>query len=118
MRFLTIYSAPERNAPPTQAEMDAMGKFIQWMLAEGKLITTEGCLPTRLGARVHQEQGKTTITDGPFSEAKEVVGGFAIIEAKDLDEAKELTKKFLAVAGDGTSEIRQLYEAPAVAPQR
>ena len=58
--------------------------------------------------------GKITVTDGPFSEAKEVIGGFAIIEADSKDEAIALTKRFLDVAGDGESEIRQLYEVPAM----
>ena len=56
--------------------------------------------------------GKTTVTDGPFTEVKEVVGGFALIEAKSKADAVELTKNFLQVAGDGECELRQLYEAP------
>lgn len=113
MRFLTIFSHVERHAPPTQAEMEAMGKLIDQMKRDGTLITTEGCLPSALGARVRRSGDKVTVTDGPFAETKELVGGFAIIEAKSKEHAIELTRTFLQVAGDGVSEIRQLYEQPA-----
>ena len=110
MRFLSIYKNVERNAPPTAAEMAAMGKLIEEGFQKGWLIATEGCLPTTLGARVRREGGKVTATDGPFTEAKEVVGGFAILKANSREEAVELTKHFLSVAGDGECELRQLYE--------
>jgi hypothetical protein len=113
MRFLTIFQSPERDTPPTEAEMATMGAFIEEAAKAGWLLTTEGCLPTRLGARVRQASGEVTITDGPFTEAKEVVGGFAIIQASSKEEAIALTRRFLNVAGDGECEIRQLYEAPA-----
>ena len=113
MRFLTIFKNVERESPPTEAEMGAMGAFIEEAAAAGWLVTTEGCLPSGLGARVRLADGKVTVTDGPFTEAKEVVGGFAVIEASSKDAAIELTKQFLAVAGDGECEIRQLYAAPA-----
>jgi hypothetical protein len=76
----------------------------------GWLLATEGCLPTALGARVRRSNSKLAVTDGPFTEAKEVVGGFAILKANSKQEAIELTRKFLAVAGDGECELRQLYE--------
>jgi hypothetical protein len=113
MRFLTIYKAAETGQPPTQQHMDDMNRLIQEMISAGTLISTEGCLPTALGARVRRDGDTVTVTDGPFTEAKEVVGGFAIIEAASKEHAIELTRRFLAVAGDGESEIRQLYEVPA-----
>jgi hypothetical protein len=116
MRFLSIYSvpAPKHDAPPTQAEMDKMGALIEQAMNEGWLLSTEGCLPTSLGARVRRTGGTVTVTDGPFAEAKEVVGGFAIIKADSKEQAIELTRRFLEVAGDGVCELRQLYDAPAV----
>jgi len=117
VRYLAIFKTVERNQPPTQEEMDRMNALIQEMLAEGTLITTEGCLPSALGARVRRSGSEITVTDGPFTESKEVVGGFAILEARDRTHVIELTKRFLAVAGEGESEIRQLYEAPAVVAQ-
>lgn len=113
MRFLTIFNSVERDTPPTEDEMASMGKFIEDAAKAGWLLSTEGCLPTSLGARVRLADGKITVTDGPFSESKEVVGGFALIQAHSKEEAIALTKQFLGVAGDGECEIRQLYEAPA-----
>jgi hypothetical protein len=90
-----------------------MGKFIEQAFKEGYLLSTEGCLPSALGARVRNSGGNDTITDGPFTESKELIGGFALIQAKSKDDAIEFTKRFLKVAGDGETEIRQLYEQPA-----
>ena len=113
MKFLCIYkpSKPE-GTPPTQEEMAEMGKFIEESFKSGVLIATEGCLPSALGARVRLSGGKFTVTDGPFTEAKEVVGGFALMRAGSKQEMIDLTKRFLAIAGDGETEIRQVYEAP------
>jgi hypothetical protein len=110
MRFLSIYTHAERTTPPTTEEMATMGKLIEEGMKAGWLLATEGCLPSALGARVRRSNGKLAVTDGPFTEAKEVVGGFAILKANSKQEAIELTRKFLAVAGDGECELRQLYE--------
>ena len=92
-----------------------MGKLVEEGMKAGWLLATEGCLPTALGARVRSSGGKLTVTDGPFTEAKEVVGGFAILRANSKAEAVELVRQFLNHAGDGECELRQLYEAPAAA---
>jgi hypothetical protein len=111
MRFLSIYKSVERNTPPTQEEMAAMGKLIEEGMKKGWLISTEGCLPSSLGARVRKSSGKISVTDGPFTEATEVVGGFAIMKADSKEEAIQLAKDFLKHVGDGECELRQLYEA-------
>jgi hypothetical protein len=110
MRFLSIYKHEERTTPPTAAEMETMGKLIEEGMKAGWLLATEGCLPSALGSRVRRSSGKLSVTDGPFTEAKEVVGGFAILKANSKEEVIELTRKFLAIAGDGECELRQLYE--------
>ncbi|MGC2195263.1 MAG: YciI family protein [Terriglobales bacterium] len=119
MRFLCIYkpSKPE-GTPPTQQEMAEMGKLIEDMQRSGVLLATEGCLPSAKGARVRLSNGKFSVTDGPFTEAKEIVGGFAMIQTKSKEEAIEHTKKFLKIAGDGESEIRQVYDGADCAPQK
>ena len=114
-RYLSIYKTAERTSPPSQEEMDAMGKLIQEGMKAGWLIATEGCLPSALGARVTKRGAQLTVTDGPFTEAKEVVGGFALLKAESKEHAIQLVKDFLKVAGDGDCELRQLYEAPAAA---
>src|SRR5579864_1473852 len=115
MKFLSIYKTAERTTPPTQQEMAVMGKLVEQGFKEGWLLATEGCLPSALGARVRKSSGKVSVTDGPFAESKEVVGGFAILKANSKEEAIQLTKDFLKVAGDGECELRQLYEQGVVA---
>lgn len=112
MRYLSIFRAVERNRPPTEAEMAAMGALIERFARSGHLLSTEGCLPSALGFRVRRDSGKTAVTDGPFTEAKEVIGGFAILNADSKEEAIHLANQFLDVAGDGECEVRRLWEAP------
>jgi hypothetical protein len=112
MRFLSIYKSVERRVPPSHEEMARMGALVEEGFKTGYLVSTEGCLPSALGARVRIANGNVAITDGPFSESKEVVGGFAIIQANSKEEALEHVKKFLKVVGNGECELRQLYEAP------
>jgi hypothetical protein len=114
MRFLCLYKpAKAEGTPPRQEEMAEMGKLIEESFKSGILLATEGCLPTALGARVRRTDGKFKVTDGPFTEAKELVGGFALIRTKSKDEAVAFTKKFMNIAGDGEVELRQVYEQPA-----
>lgn len=116
MKFLSIYKTVERNVPPSAEEMATMGKLVEEGFKSGYLVATEGCLPTKFGARVRRSGSKITTTDGPFAEAKEVVGGFAIIQANSKEEAIERARQFLEVAGEGECELRQIYEqscAPA-----
>jgi len=101
MRYLSIYKAAETGVPPTPDHQAQMGKLIE-----------EGCLPTAKGARVRLSDGTFTVTDGPFTESKEVVGGFAILRATSKQHAIEMTEKFLKLVGGGECEIRELYEAP------
>src|SRR5262245_14626715 len=116
MRFLAVYRSKETGIPPSPENMAAMGKLIEEMAKAGVLIATEGCQPSAKGARVRISGGKFTVTDGPFTETREVVGGFALFQVKSKEEAIEWTKRFLQLAGDGESEIRQLYEEPAFPP--
>jgi hypothetical protein len=111
MKFLSLYKSVERGVPPTQEEMNRMGKLIEEGMKAGWLVATEGCLPSALGARVRRSDGKLSVTDGPFTEAKEVIGGFAILRANSKQEAIQLAKDFLQVVGEGECEIRQIYEA-------
>ncbi len=114
MRFLTIFNGVERDTGPSEAEVAAMEKFIGEGAKAGWLISTEGCMPSALGVRVRRlSDGQTIVTDGPFTESKEVVGGFAIIQADSKEEAIALSKQFMAIGGDGECEIRQMYDVPA-----
>ena len=95
MRFLSIYKSRETGAPPSAEEMAAMGKLIEEGMKAGYLLSVEGCLPSAAGARVRLSDGNFTVTDGPFTEAKEVVGGLAILQANSKEEAVEYLKYFL-----------------------
>jgi hypothetical protein len=112
MKFLSIYKSVEKGVPPSQEEMCKMGELIEEGMRAGYLLKVEGCLPSALGARVRLSSGSVKVTDGPFSESKEVVGGLAIIQANSREEAIQHVKKFLSIAGDGECELRQLFEAP------
>jgi hypothetical protein len=113
MKFLCLYKpAKPEGGLPTPEDMATMGAYIEESLKSGVLIATEGCMPSVLGAKVRRTNGQFTITDGPFAEAKEVVGGFALINADSKEHAIEITRAFMNVAGDGEVEVRQVFEAP------
>ncbi|HTM58952.1 MAG TPA: YciI family protein [Burkholderiales bacterium] len=112
MKFLSMIRIDEKTGQqPTEQLMQDMGKLIDEMTRTGKLVTTSGLRPTREGKRVRLRKGEMFVTDGPFTETKEVIGGYAIVEAASMQEAIELTKRFLAVHGtewDIECEVRQM----------
>ena len=112
MRFLSMIRINENSGQvPSEQLMQDMGKLIDEMTREGTLVRTAGLHPTREGTRVRLQGGQLSTTDGPFTETKEVIGGFAILEAKSMQEALELTKRFLKIHGDGWDiecELRQM----------
>ena len=113
MRFLCVYKPGKPEGTPTRPEeMAEMGAFVEEATKAGWLLATEGCLPSAMGARLRLSEGKYKVTDGPFTESKELVAGFALIQTKSKHEAIDLTKRFLKVAGDGEVEIRQVMEMP------
>ena len=113
MRFISIFTHQPSDRPPTQGEMAAMGKLIEKAMQAGWLIATEGVHFGTTGVRVHKSAGgKFTVTDGPFAETKEVLGGYALLKAASKEEVVELTRGFLNAVGQGTCEIYQLYEMP------
>ncbi|MEU0025143.1 YciI family protein [Streptomyces sp. NPDC006335] len=115
-RYLSMVRIDEQNAPaegPSEALMQRMGELIEEMTKAGVLLDTAGLTPTAQGTRVHWEKGELSVTDGPFTEAKEVVGGYAIVQAKDMAEAIEWTKRFLKVHEEHwtvTCEVREIME--------
>jgi hypothetical protein len=108
MKFLAIYK-PDQLTEPTPENIAAMGELIAEMQRAGVLVLTEGFGPsTSTDARLRLSRGKFTVTDGPFTESKELIAGFAMLEVASREEAIEWGKRFLAIAGDGESEIRPL----------
>ena len=101
MRFLSLIRIDESTGQqPSQRLMDEMGKLMDELTRAGTLVSTAGLRPTKEGVRVRSRHGKLSVTEGPFTETKEVIGGYAILEAKSREEAIELTKRFLEVHGD------------------
>lgn len=98
---------PEEAAPPTPEMMAEMGNFIQEAMQAGVLVATGALQPT--GTRLRLSNGKFTVTDGPFIELKELLAGWAVIQARSLDEAIEWCKRFRKIVGDGESEIVQVF---------
>ncbi len=116
MRFLSIYKCVETNAPLTREEITRMEALIEEGMKSGHLLATEGCLPSVLGARIRLIDGELKVTDGPFTESKEVIGGFALLQASSKEEAVQFAKQFLqVVGGEGECELRQVSETAACA---
>ena len=116
MRFLSMVRINENSGMvPSEQLMADMGKLMEELTKAGKLVDTAGLRPTTEGKRVRLAHGKLSTTDGPFTESKEVIGGYAMLEAESMDEALELTRRFLAVHGDEWNvecEVRQLEWHP------
>ena len=119
MRFMVIVkSTPEsekEGALPDPELLIEMGRYNEELSKAGVLLALDGLHPSSKGARVKFSGKSRTVTDGPFTEAKEVVGGFAILQANSKEEALELVRQFLSHVADGECELRQLYEMPASA---
>ena len=115
MRILGMLRATEHSeagAPPSKELMERMGTFVEEVTKAGVMLATDGLLPSAKGKRIRLKAGKLTITDGPFTESKELIAGFAILQADSKEQALESTRKFLNVVGVGECEVRQLYEMP------
>jgi hypothetical protein len=123
MRFMVImYPGPdaETGVLPDEKMLTAMGKYNEELVKAGVLLAGEGLHPTSKGARVRFPGGKPQVSDGPFTEAKEVVGGFWLMQAKSKEEVVEWVKRCPAT-GSEMIEIRQVFEAedfgPALTPE-
>ena len=118
MRFLCLYkSAKPEGTPPTEKEMAEMGKLIEDSRKSGRLLATEGCLPTALGARIRRTGESFKVIDGPFTEAKEVLGGYWMVEANSKEELVKWAQRCPADPGD-VIEIRQIFDAADFAPKK
>ena len=123
MRYLTFirHSESYRQSPPPAALMEAMGRFVEKSLKDGTLVDTGGLLPSKEGARVRLANGRITVTDGPFTESKEVIGGWAIVNAASKAEAIRIATEFMELhrkhwpGFEGESEVRPMFD-PGMGP--
>lgn len=114
MRFLSMIRINENTGQvPSERLIEEMTRLIEELRRSGALLDTAGLQPTSKGRRVRLHNGKMSTVDGPFTESKEVIGGYAILQAGSLDEAEALTRRFLQVHGDEWNlecEVRQIEE--------
>ena len=123
MKYLTFirHSESYRQSPPPAALMEAMGKFVEKSLKDGTLVDTGGLMPSKDGVRVRLANGKISVTDGPFSESKEVIGGWAIIKADSKEQAIRIAREFMELHHEhwpefeGESELRPMFD-PGMGP--
>jgi len=121
MKYLTFirHSESYRESGPPPALMEAMGKFVERSFKDGTLLDTGGLLPSREGSRVRLAGGRITVIDGPFTESKEVVGGWAILKAESKAQAIRIATEFMELHRrhwpefEGESEVRPMFEPGA-----
>jgi hypothetical protein len=115
-RYLSIVHIDESTAPaegPSEELMQRMGELIEEVTKAGVMLETAGLTPATQGTTVRWEGGKLSVTDGPFTESKEVIGGYAIMQCKDRAEAVEWSKRFVKVHEDYwtvSCEVREIAE--------
>jgi len=123
MRFMMIVRHAEKQGPPPQQLMDAIGKLVEEEVKAGTMLGTGGLGPTAQGARVRLAGGKVTVTDGPFTETKEVVGGYAQFELRSKEEAVKSAVRFMELhkqhwpGWEGETEVRQMFDTQDCGPQ-
>ena len=118
MKYLTFIRHPEsyRQSPPPSELLEAMRRFVEKSLKDGTLVDTGGLLPSRDGVRVRLAAGRITVTDGPFTESKEVIGGWAILNADSKGEAVRIATEFMELhqkhwpGFEGESEVRPMFD--------
>ena len=123
MKYLSFIRSSEsyRKTPPPPALMEAMGKFVEKSRRDGTLVDTGGLLPSQDGVRVRLAGGEIRVTDGPFSESKEIIGGWAILQADTKAEAVRVATEFMELhrkywpGFEGESEVRPMFD-PGVGP--
>src|SRR5262249_46937556 len=118
MRYLVMVKYNENAAPPPQTLLDALAKNRQEAKQAGALVEVGGLFPSAVGARVRLSGGRLTVTDGPFTETKELVGGYSVYEVEAKQDAIDWTYRFMRLfaehwpAGECEAEIRQIFEPP------
>jgi hypothetical protein len=123
MKFMMIVKHPEKQGPPPQPLMDAIAKLAEGEAKNGTMLGSGGLAPTALGARVRLSGGQISVIDGPFTEAKEVVGGYAQFELKSKEEAVQSAVTFMELhkkhwpGWEGETEVRQMFGPEDFAPR-
>ncbi len=123
MRFMMLVKHAENSGPPPKELMDAIAKLSEEAAKAGTMVASGGLAPTAVSTRVRLSRGQVAAIDGPFTEAKEVVGGFAILEFQSKREALESAKHFMELhkkhwpGWEGETEVRQVLGPEDFAPK-
>ncbi|HUF25331.1 MAG TPA: YciI family protein [Gemmatimonadaceae bacterium] len=127
MRFMVLVKGNtdyEAGRPPSPELMAAIARLAEKDSAAGRLIATGGLMPSSAGARVRAARGKVTVTDGPFAEAKELIGGYAILEVESREAVLQMAREFmqthidvLGPSFEGECEVRQISSPPHGEPE-
>jgi hypothetical protein len=117
MGFLRADAESEAGAPPSADLMQRMGVFVEEAINAGVILATDGLHPSVRGKRVKLANGKVTVTDGPFTESKELISSYAVFQVDSMDEAVKWTTRFLQVFGRGECELRPIFEASDFSPE-
>ena len=124
MRYLVMVKYNENGTPPPQVLMDALAKNRQEATQAGALLEVGGLFPSAVGARIRLSGGSLTVTDGPFTETRELVGGYSVYEVKSKQEVIDWTYRFMQLfaehwpTGECETEIRQIFEASGFDPNQ
>jgi hypothetical protein len=116
-RYMLMFKSDQPPVPgksPCKQELPEMAKLVGELKESGVLVFTQGLMPSDTGARVRQSGGKTSVKDGPFAEAKELIAGVAVVQVKSKAEAVDLATRFLTIAGGGESDVIEVFDPPAV----
>jgi hypothetical protein len=118
MRYMIMFKADSDTeaAAPACFVLPEMQRFIGELTDAGVVVATEGLHPSERGARIRRSGGKVSVMDGPFTEAKELVAGFVLVEVPSKAAAMELTERFLEIAGDASAEVREVIPHPGESP--
>lgn len=118
MKYLMTYAASPDAPPPSPAKMAEIGAYTERMMRSGKVIMTGGLVRPSRGIQMRCEKGKARVVDGPYAETKELIDGFALVNAGSREEAIELAREFMELAGDGTGEVLQVFDPGERPPSR
>ena len=117
MGLLKADAESEAGTPPSGELLARMGTFIEEITRAGVMLATDGLTPSSKGKRVRLACGNVTVTDGPFTETKELIASYALFQVKTMDEAVRWTTRFLEVLGGGECELRPLFEPCDFGPE-
>jgi len=110
MKFLLTYAANPNSPPPTPEKLAELGKYTMDAMKSGVVLMTGGLVRPSTGTKVRMSAGKFSVTDAPLPEAKELIDGFALVQAPSKEDAIALARSFMEVAGDGDGEILQVFD--------